>query len=312
MAAKQQTMKMPPSQMSEHDVNKEKIDTPKAVEEPRIVPSAVIDELWNAQDPNAKAQELFLSYLSTESAKRNEDLNKWDDCESRFEPNELKWIANFNVDNLVFCKTKACIADESCMSAVIQLLWEVLDLFGQHDGDLDQQTANRYKHLSSGLKKLYEEKALTSAQVGQLLEHARQDVFGHMQLYLSCIGMKKQQVHTKAINLFQEMPQVCESPNLSTDCRELIDEQPMEHKPQSEQKVEEVPEQEVEQEDIVDPEDPMYGIDQRLKSLQLDDESTRIIKEKLQEAQGKIKLGLEQRQANLDAKINAAPPGKKK
>jgi len=56
----------------------------------------------------------------------------------------------------------------------------------------------------------------------------------------------------------------------------------------------------------------MYGIDQRLKSLQLDDESTRIIKEKLQEAQSKIKQGLEQRQTNLDAKINAAPPGKKK
>jgi len=118
MAAKAGAVtKMPPSQMSEHEVTK--MDSPKAVEELRLVPTAVIDELWNAQDPNAKAQELFLTYLSTESTKRNEDLNKWDDCESRFEPNELKWIANFNVDNLVFCKTRACITDESCLSAVV-------------------------------------------------------------------------------------------------------------------------------------------------------------------------------------------------
>merc|ERR1712166_61374 len=118
MAAKAGAVtKMPPSQMSEHEVTK--MDSPKAVEELRLVPTAVIDELWNAHDPNAKAQELFLTYLSTESTKRNEDLNKWDDCESRFEPNELKWIANFNVDNLVFCKSKLCLEDDDACSQLL-------------------------------------------------------------------------------------------------------------------------------------------------------------------------------------------------
>jgi len=44
----------------------------------------------------------------------------------------------------------------------------------------------------------------------------------------------------------------------------------------------------------------------------LDEETARIVKEKLLDANNKIKQGLEQRQTNLDAKINAAPPGKKK
>ncbi len=48
-------------------------------------------------------------------------------------------------------------------------------------------------------------------------------------------------------------------------------------------------------EDIVDPEDPLYGLEQRLRGLGMDDESKRIIKTKLKEASLKIKMGLEQR-----------------
>lgn len=116
----------------------------------------------------------------------------------------------------------------------------------------------------------------------------------------------------KAITLFQEVPQLCESPNLNTDCREIVDDKPKATLESQATKDEAPAEEQVEPEDIVDPEDPLYGLDQRLKGLALDDESKRIIKDKLNEASAKIKQGLEQRQANLDAKINAAPPGKKK
>ena len=48
--------------------------------------------------------------------------------------------------------------------------------------------------------------------------------------------------------------------------------------------------QELEEEEAeVDPNDPLYGLDQRLRNLDLDDESRRIIKEKLGEANNKIK-----------------------
>ena len=39
----------------------------------------------------------------------------------------------------------------------------------------------------------------------------------------------------------------------------------------------------------MDPNDPLYGLEQRLKNLELDEESKRIIKEKLEEASQKMK-----------------------
>ena len=58
-------------------------------------------------------------------------------------------------------------------------------------------------------------------------------------------------------------------------------------------------------EDIVDPDDPLYGLEQRLAELNINEESKNIIKAKLIEASNKIKTGLEARQQDLDSKIAA-------
>ena len=71
--------------------------------------------------------------------------------------------------------------------------------------------------------------------------------------------------------------------------------------------------EEEEPEDIVDPDDPLYGLDQRLADLNIAEESKKIIRDKLVEASSKIKSGLEARQADLDAKVAAQPQvGKRK
>ena len=67
-----------------------------------------------------------------------------------------------------------------------------------------------------------------------------------------------------------------------------------------------------EAEDIVDPSDPLYGLEQRMANLDLDDESKNVLRAKLIEASNKIKEGLEKRQTDLDAKLAAMPPGKKR
>lgn len=164
------------------------------------------------------------------------------------------------------------------------------------------------------MKSLFAEKHLSQSQVQKVLEYARKSIFGHLQLYLTCIQMKKQQIKSKQITLFAEMPQTCEAPNLNTECREIVDEQPRveSQKVENETAAPETAAVEEEKEDIVDPEDPLYGLEQRLRGMDLDDDSKRIIKDKLFEASTKIKQGLEQRQANLEAKINAAVPAKKK
>ena len=56
---------------------------------------------------------------------------------------------------------------------------------------------------------------------------------------------------------------------------------------------------------IIDPDDPLYGLDQRLKHLKLDAETKAVIKQKLIEAQGKIAQNLELRQQNLESKLTA-------
>ena len=53
----------------------------------------------------------------------------------------------------------------------------------------------------------------------------------------------------------------------------------------------------------VDPEDPLYGLETRLRNMNLDDETRLIIKEKLQETNHRIRQALDERQKNLDSKL---------
>jgi hypothetical protein len=60
---------------------------------------------------------------------------------------------------------------------------------------------------------------------------------------------------------------------------------------------------EEEKDDIIDPEDPLYGLEQRLKYANLDDDTKAIIKQKLAQTKERIHEQLEQRQHNLDSKL---------
>lgn len=76
---------------------------------------------------------------------------------------------------------------------------------------------------------------------------------------------------------------------MNTNCKEITDvKEPQPVVPQT--AIEEPPmQEEQEPDDFVDPEDPLYGLEQRLKGFSMDDESKRIIKQKLVEASQKIK-----------------------
>ena len=70
--------------------------------------------------------------------------------------------------------------------------------------------------------------------------------------------------------------------------------------------------EEEEADDIVDPNDPLYGLEARMAQLDLDEESKSVLRNKLIEASNRIKEGLEKRQTDLDAKLAAMPAGKKR
>jgi len=59
--------------------------------------------------------------------------------------------------------------------------------------------------------------------------------------------------------------------------------------------------------DIIDPEDPLYGLEDRLKHQALDPESKKVIINKLMDAQSQVKSKLANRRADMESRL-----GKKK
>lgn len=70
-----------------------------------VIPASQISAVWNAADPSAQVKQLFLQFLAQESEAKRQDFQKWDEFEMRFEENELNWISDFILNNLVFCKS---------------------------------------------------------------------------------------------------------------------------------------------------------------------------------------------------------------
>ena len=134
------------------------------------------------------------------------------------------------------------------------------------------------------------------------------------------MAQKKQQTCIKRVQIFTETPQIAEVGDLEAGCREVLDtgradtpdaDRAGETAVDGDQQ-EEDQKDEGEEDDIVDPNDPLYGLEQRLSQLDLDEASKAVLKSKLVEASNKIKEGLEKRQTDLDAKLAAMPPTKKK
>ena len=132
-------------------------------------------------------------------------MRTWDENESRFEANELKWIADFVVRNLIFIKKELQIDSDETTAHLLHVLWQTLDLFAEQV-DMDTGLATRYEKLQMGLKHCFLQKLITKEQVGKTLEFCRKGIFGHLQLYLACLTQKKQAQRTKKVQIFQEIP----------------------------------------------------------------------------------------------------------
>jgi len=147
--------------------------------------------------------------------------------------------------------------------------------------------------LKAGLKRLFTERIVSKDQVQKTLDYAKRTIFGHLQLYLTCMNQRKQQSRIKRVEIFTETPQAHEVGDLETQCKEANDGGRMETP--EDVKVgesaidpalegEEQKEGEDQEDDIVDPNDPLYGLDSRLAELNLDEASKAILRAKLVEA----------------------------
>lgn len=125
--------------------------------------------------------------------KNDFDCQSYGEYEERYEAEEFKWITNFVVNNLIFLRSELGITNEECLAYACQVFWDTLDLFAMtdHSLSLDAALKARFDKLRSGMTALYNIKAMNKEQVAKALEYTRRTLFGHLQLYLVCLGDKQ-------------------------------------------------------------------------------------------------------------------------
>ena len=120
-----------------------------------LIRPEMIDAVWDSKTPNADVQKILLEFINDEGERTGQDLRTWNEFESRYEENELKWISDYVVSNLVFIKNELKITDNEAISHVLHVLWTTLDLFAENQ-DLEGAKANRYENLRNGLAHCFE------------------------------------------------------------------------------------------------------------------------------------------------------------
>ena len=116
-----------------------------------------VQSLWDAADPNKFAQRLILEHIEDVSEQTGENWRSWNENEDRFEANELKWISDFIVRNLVFIRCDLKIEEPDACSHLMQCLWKSLDLLNSEAAtELAEASQNRFVILMDALKRLFE------------------------------------------------------------------------------------------------------------------------------------------------------------
>jgi len=66
------------------------------------------------------------------------------------------------LNNLVFCKSELSLKDDRAVASLLEILWQILDLFGEQKNlSIADEMSNRYNLLQTSLKKLLRENVLT-------------------------------------------------------------------------------------------------------------------------------------------------------
>lgn len=117
------------------------------------------------------------------SEEHGKDLNKYDENEKRYEPNqELKWLSDYLVNGLILLKHKLAIEDNDTIAETLNGLWKTLDFLNVTDEMQNGGSAihGRYNILQEEMSVLFKEKKLTKPQVNAILLHTKTQLFSHL------------------------------------------------------------------------------------------------------------------------------------
>ena len=118
-----------------------------------------ISQVWESEQPNQAVQQHLLNYIDRISQTHDRKYQDWDEFENRYEPSELKWLADFELHNLIFLKETLKLEDDVIVTETLDVLWRTLDLFSS-DTELKDAAAFRFNKLREGLTGLFAEKKL--------------------------------------------------------------------------------------------------------------------------------------------------------
>ena len=198
-------------------------------------------------------------------------------------------------------------------------MWRTLDFQNTNDKIENGGAAvhSRFRFLKNSLSQLYADKRVNREQVGRILDYMQRTLFSHLQLYLNCLG-QKQEKRDKPVKIMIQVPQRAPAGGLEGQgCIELQDdfdgandshilnaegppadvdlnasqaenEEASAAQGDSPTKDEELPEE-------FEEDDPLFGLERRLRHAKIDDESKTVIKQKLIDAQNKVKEQLKER-----------------
>lgn len=290
-----------------------------------VVKPEEIDNLWFAEDPSAHVQELLAEHLG-ELKSENKNVNAYSENEDRYEPRqELKWLGDYLVNGLILLKSDLAIVETDLTCDLLQVLWKTLDFQNTRDsvGNGGAAVHGRFSYLQEQLTELYKTKQITRPHVQGILQYVKRTLFSHLNLYLACLSAKQNR-REKPLTIIASIPQqACAGGLDGSECKQIPEDEGEEHEdlgPAPEGTVKDqdsvggeadASQLEVEEDLNVDPDDPLYGLDQRIKHSNLDDQTKAIIKTRLAEAHHKIKENLRLRQENLESKMAGSKGSKK-
>ncbi|CDW89368.1 UNKNOWN [Stylonychia lemnae] len=283
----------------------------------RMIKPAEVGQIWNSPSPQENLIPVINKYIEFQKT-QNSTFDQYDEYENWFENEEKLLLADYILQNLTFaCDELQLSQNHYAVALILNAFIDVALIKETHRSDYDKfSTQTRFTLLRNFCQEQFQAKVIQRHHVKQIIDFAHNTIFKHLALFESVFNQKRKET-VKSIKV--TLPEQQVAGNLQTNCQEIVEERHDDENQRSQQDFyqdqDDQKNEEQEQEDEIDPDDPLYGLEQRLRHMNLDEDSRRIIKEKLEEANSKIKNALEDRQRNLDSKLGdkgGAAAGQKK
>ena len=180
-----------------------------------------MEEIWYADDACWVCQKALLQYFEVKKETMGAEYFNVNQYECRYEETEMKWLANYQLNNMIFIKKELCFDHPKAISCILQTFWETLDLFGPADASMEHAMSSRFEKLKQGMSTLYNMKALSKEQIVKCIEFMKKTLFSHLHLFLACLARKQTKVE-KRLHIFPEHPTM-DMNDLDNECTEMVE-----------------------------------------------------------------------------------------